>query len=444
LVLVLVLVMLNAHSIAIRNPVIAELKALFVYSPSSGCLGEDDGAQDDGEDDVGGDTGDGDAHTAGTCVRDDGGDDDAQTAGAASVPDGESQMTRQLKRNISKMSVLTVGSSDDEGTPHEDHDGNKQSCDINTEQGCVGDINTQVTELSPGGQLQCGPARDDTPCGMNAASTNSDGMEMEHDENRGDGMPHAACGAPQDHAVAGVKLPQSTDQVASVALDVTKLPMLVHLRNPAALMDAIDHAPQEPIVPFTDTTPDVMGAAAAAQHEPGSSCSDMPAIKGGAVPHVPKPDFMRAAQEVAARMLGDPVAIDAKTQHALRTEKKEEAQQKRQTKAAMSRSVKESKSKKQKTDDAPSGRGSKCHEECVGAAAGSAKAAPSGTCGEGHTTPWTQMMAMHSKDIEQLPKDARPDPDMVKGCHSYTIVKPGHAGRCSVLSAPRWLCVVVP
>ena len=159
------------------------------------------------------------------------------------------------------------------------------------------------------------------------------------------------------------------------------------------------------------------------------------AASSGAVPDVGKPHFIDAAIEIAQRMLKDPVAVDMKTQHALRTEKKDEAAAKRKSKASSSAAA-QSKSGK---NDAKKRKVTDCNV-ADGAPVGAGSAASSGGAPEAiphdRANPWVVMHALYGDVLEQLPPDAQPVESDVKGVHSYTVTKTGFAGRCSALCAP--------
>jgi hypothetical protein len=168
---------------------------------------------------------------------------------------------------------------------------------------------------------------------------------------------------------------------------------------------------------------------------------------------------MDAAVQVAKQMLEQPIAVTAKTQHALRTEKKEQEADKKRKQRGMGRAPTQKTGNPEHADGEPqeqeAGRKRKrigvgraptkktrspqCAdgEPLVGGSGDRAAQTSSGSGGAGGdsgSSPWNMMQSLHGDLIKQLPTTAHPDPVSVKGNHSYTLTRPGSSGRCTVLS----------
>jgi len=312
-------------------------------------------------------------------------DDVHEEPGPDSLESPPTECTRRLQKQLSQVSVMTVGSSEDEGE---------------------------------------------------AASTASK-TRVEVD------LGPSSSRVPWTQIIEAAALAHESSGGQPYELDVNKLPMLFRVKKtvdspevPAPAKpgdDASDHKDEcEAGEDGRGTPTDHAGPHAAASD---SKELDEPSPKGeDALPprsssshadsSTMSPAFLKAAEEVAQQMRENPVAITAKTQHQLRMMKKEAEAEKRKNKGgqASSSGQKKAKTVASKAEDSKPAGSNAMEDEGV---------EPSGTEA---STCWQKMDNLYGALIQSMPMAARPAAGSVKGVHSYTLVRPGSAGRCTVLS----------
>jgi hypothetical protein len=409
----------------IRNKRIQNLKALVDTTNcrgSSSSVGADDGSGDEQSSTAGADDSDNEEEA---------GSIEPASAVAQAVPDialppASAARVRTLTREISAVSAFTVASTSGEEDADERHDDIEE--DMEEERPLEQDEEVDDNACNTGNRTlawtlaMVNPVTGDVNFGMDFGSNVPFGATYQTTTGE---VVRSATGPVPDapEASTAAVVPIAAEPVLAPALAEAAVPSESLPAKPAAEAptEASASQPVEAAVP-----PEPLHAGIAAE------------AAGDFMPRADIPtDVLGHAETLAMQMLDNPVQVDAKSQHDLRMLKKKEAEDKKKQKEAERAAKQQTAMAKKAARETATADKKRAATELPKARPAAKARGCSGSAGVlladmGVTSPEEQRKSLYASVLNELPPSAQPA-GTATGVHSYTLVRHGLPGRCTVL-----------